>query len=415
MKFASIAVVASLNLILHESSVYGWSSWGESESDHKPTRRPTKLPSSSTWSWANPWDSSGSGGNGPTNWVWNGWDSWTGDGWNGGKHTSPPTVKLTGSPVTVTTSPSERKVTNTPSEFPSTMPVVTLLEIPKNPDDFGEPDWVKIIEIAFPTWDVPEDAPSAIGISEDINRCPRLTEIGGDLDPDFSQTFLSPKASAGLWNPCYYTKAAAGLNPSLGGYPTPIDTRYPYEFAAPYNQQPGDGSTHHCPADASNDIDIGRCPKIKIGCGTGPDCVEMSVGTDFSPIGHIPPFVPLAAVKKAYNSGDHDVCKEWFDGNIGCNIKIDKLDELVIEYFGVGNQIKFQPPILLDGVPSSTYYKLEYGGEQPACTDGKCFGPHYCTKDVGNAGGIWGDFCPYVHTGAYLTAFISAMLVVHIL
>eukprot|EP00984_Skeletonema_dohrnii_P036500 scaffold37527_cov189-Skeletonema_dohrnii-CCMP3373.AAC.1 len=272
-----------------------------------------------------------------------------------------------------------------------------LKEIPTNPDDFGEPDWVKILEIAFPTWDEPEDG------------CPRLTEMGGELDPNFSQEYPQPRG--GKFNPCYYTKAFAGLDPKLGGYPTPIDTRYPYEFAAPYNQQPGDGSTHHCPADAPSDIDIGGCPKIKIGCGGGvKDCVEMSNDKEFSPIGHIPPFVPLAAVKNAYNEGDQDVCKEWFDDNSGCNIKIDILDELVIEYFGVGNQIRFQPPILIDGVPSSTYYKLEYGGEQPACTDGKCFGPHYCTKAVGDAGGIWGDFCPYVHTGDCDTLIVPVIV-----
>jgi len=122
MRFASVAVAASLNLIIHASSVKGWNSWGSSESDHKPTRKPTKRPLSNTWSWGDTWgDSSGSGGNGPTNWVWNGWgwneaanhDAWTGDGWNG-KHTSFPTVL---SPVT--TSPSDRKLTNTPSELPS--------------------------------------------------------------------------------------------------------------------------------------------------------------------------------------------------------------------------------------------------------------------------------------------------------
>lgn len=61
--------------------------------------------------------------------------------------------------------------------------------------------------------------------------------------------------------------------------------------------------------------------------------------------------------------------------------------------------IKFQPPILLDGKPSSTYYRLEYGGESPACDAGNCRGPHYCSEAVASAGNIWGDFCPYVVTG----------------
>jgi hypothetical protein len=258
-----------------------------------------------------------------------------------------------------------------------------LDDLPTNADDFGEPDWERIIEIAFPTWDVP------------ANGCPRRDGLDGPLLDEYS-TFPTPET--GKWNPCYYTKAFAGLSPELGGYPTPIDTKYPYEFAAPYNQQPGDGSTHHCPEDAPADIDVGSCPKVKLDCG--PDCVELSTDNEFSPIGHIPPFVPLAAIKRAYSSGEHDICNDWFDFDTrGCHITIDKLDELVIADFGVGNTIQFQPPILLEGVPSSTYFKLEYGGESPACDKGNCRGPHYCSEDVANAGGIWGDFCPYVLTG----------------
>jgi hypothetical protein len=95
-----------------------------------------------------------------------------------------------------------------------------------------------------------------------------------------------------------------------------------------------------------------------------------------------------------------DICSEWFDFETsGCNIQPPKLDELVIKYFGDGETIKFQPPILIDGKPSSTYYRLEYLGESPACDDGNCRGPHYCSKEVADEGVIWGDFCPYVHTG----------------
>ena len=117
-------------------------------------------------------------------------------------------------------------------------------------------------------------------------------------------------------------------------------------------------------------------------------------------IGHIPPFVALAAVKNAYNSCTDDICAEWFDFETsGCNIQPPKLGELVIKYFGDGDTIKFQPLILLDGKPSSTYYRKEYLGQSPACDDDNCRGPHYCSKDVADAGVIWGDFCPYVHTG----------------
>jgi hypothetical protein len=110
--------------------------------------------------------------------------------------------------------------------------------------------------------------------------------------------------------------------------------------------------------------------------------------------------VPLSAIKNAYNSCTHDICEDWFHFETnGCNMKKSVIDELVYEYFGDGATIKFQPPILIDGAPSTTYYRLEYAGESPACDDGNCFGPHYCTKEVFDAGIIWGDFCPYVHTG----------------
>ena len=180
-----------------------------------------------------------------------------------------------------------------------------LLPIPTNPDDFDEPDWESILELAFPTWAAP------------ANGCPRLDALGGTPEADRSEY---PTPEEGKFNPCYYTKAFAGLDPMLGGYPTPIDTKYFYEFAAPYLKQPGgkrlfhegrpsaclifkctcskfdylliisfaiscytlDGSTHHCPHDA---VDIGACPKVQNTCGK--DCATIS---DDVGIGHIPPF-----------------------------------------------------------------------------------------------------------------------------
>lgn len=250
--------------------------------------------------------------------------------------------------------------------------------LPTNPDDFDEPMWEAVLEAAFPTWEAPEGG------------CPRLDTINGELADGYDEF---PVPEEGKFNPCYYTKAFAGLDPTMGGYPTPIDTHYPYEFAAPFLKQPGDGSVHHCSSDAA--ANIGACPKLGNTCG--PDCAVIS---DEYGIGHIPPFVPLAAIKNAYTecSDDNDICKDWFHYETnGCNIKKSVMDELVYKYFGDGNTIKFQPPILLDGAPSTTYFRLEYGGLD--CADDNCRGPHYCSKDVADAGGIWGDFCPYVHTG----------------
>jgi hypothetical protein len=249
-------------------------------------------------------------------------------------------------------------------------------EVPVKAADFGEPDWKAIIETAFPVWATPPAG------------CPRLDKVGGSLVAGY-ETFPTPEADK--FNPCYYTKAFAGLDPMKGGYPTPIDTHYPYEFAAPFFMQPGDGSTHHCPINSPKDTKIQSCPKVKESCG--PDCLTI---TDKYGIGHIPPFVTLNAVKKGYYDCAEDICQNWFDFNTnGCNIKPSKLDELIFKEFSKdGDKIQYGPPKLgADGNPSPFYYELEYLGD---CKD--CFGPHYCSEEAA-AEEIWGDFCPYVHVG----------------
>ena len=259
-------------------------------------------------------------------------------------------------------------------------------DVPINKDDFGQPDWAAIIETAFPAWDVP------------VAGCPRLDKISGSLEAGYE---VFPTPVEGKFNPCYYTKAFAGLDPMLGGYPTPIDTKYFYEFAAPFFGQPGDGSTHHCPMNAPPETPVQSCPKVAPSCGEGiKDCNTI---TDEFGIGHVPPFVPLAAVKNAFLSCQEDVCA-WFDDDLNeCNIKKSILDRLVHNNFGTPDgQIKFTPPKILEDLPASdpksTYYKLEYLGDPEACADDNCRGPHYCSKAAAEAD-IWGDFCPYIHTG----------------
>jgi hypothetical protein len=77
--------------------------------------------------------------------------------------------------------------------------VCSDVELPINPADFNETDWEAVIEQAFPTWAEPEGG------------CPRLDGLGGTLVPG-TETF--PTAEEGKFNPCYYTKAFAGLDPS---------------------------------------------------------------------------------------------------------------------------------------------------------------------------------------------------------
>lgn len=257
--------------------------------------------------------------------------------------------------------------------------------LPIDENDYNQPDWVKIIEIAFPPWGVPDSG------------CPRLDKLGGVLETDHME-FPTPEMEK--FNPCYYTKAFAGLDPMLGGYPTPIDTKYPYEFAAPFFKQPGDGSTHHCSMNASPETKVQSCPKVAPKCdGDVKDCNTI---TDEFGIGHVPPFVPLAAVKNALLDCNEDMC-DWFNDDVQpCNIPKSVLDRLVYDSFGVNNTIKFTPPkILLDlnaTDPKSTYYKLEYLDDPDACTDDNCRGPHYCSKAAAEED-VWGDFCPYIHTG----------------
>eukprot|EP00568_Trieres_chinensis_P012868 CAMPEP_0183295548 /NCGR_PEP_ID=MMETSP0160_2-20130417/3468_1 /TAXON_ID=2839 ORGANISM="Odontella Sinensis, Strain Grunow 1884" /NCGR_SAMPLE_ID=MMETSP0160_2 /ASSEMBLY_ACC=CAM_ASM_000250 /LENGTH=412 /DNA_ID=CAMNT_0025457047 /DNA_START=54 /DNA_END=1288 /DNA_ORIENTATION=- len=262
-----------------------------------------------------------------------------------------------------------------------------LKPLPIDSEDFDQPNWKDIIEIAFPPWEVP-----AAG-------CPRLDKIGGALEEGFDEF---PTPEDGKFNPCYYTKAFAGLDPKLGGYPTPVDTKYHYEFAAPFFKQPGDGSTHHCPMDASPDTPVQSCPKVAPKCDGAPkDCNKI---TDEFGIGHVPPFVPLAAVKNALKEITcmEEMCAWFADEVQPCNIAKSVLDGLVISTFGVNGTVKFTPPKILDDLPASdpksTYYKLEYLGDPVACADDNCRGPHYCSKAAAEED-IWGDFCPYIHTG----------------
>jgi hypothetical protein len=149
-------------------------------------------------------------------------------------------------------------------------------------------------------------------------------------------------------------------------------------------------------------VDIGRCPILGATCGQ--DCAE--IGRYGVP--YIPAYVPLAAVKNAYQKAvgrcrqEDDICSTWFNYDTNrCDIQKSVLDQLVDKYFGNGGTIKFEPPVLLNGKPSNTYYRLQFGGETPACDAGgnNCQGAHYCSTRVAQEGSIWADFCPYVHTG----------------
>ena len=247
-------------------------------------------------------------------------------------------------------------------------------DLPMKDDDFGQPDWAAIIETAFPVWDVPEAG------------CPRLDKIGGSLEVGF-ETYPTPVE--GKFNPCYYTKAFDGLDPMLGGYPTPIDTKHIYEFASPFFGQPGDGTSHHCAIDAPPETRIQSCPEVAPSCGEGiHDCNTI---TDEFGIGRVLPIIPLVVVKNAFLSCQEDVCA-WFDDDdlYKCSFKKSVLDRLILETFGTPDgQVKF------NNIPDWEFDNL---GDPVACAGDNCRGPHYCSKDAAVEVG-WVDFCPYIQTG----------------
>uniref|UniRef100_A0A7S4EMS4 Uncharacterized protein n=1 Tax=Pseudo-nitzschia australis TaxID=44445 RepID=A0A7S4EMS4_9STRA len=213
------------------------------------------------------------------------------------------------------------------------------------------PEMTEVMEIAFPTWNV------------DANN----NRIEG----------------GGKWNPYYLTKRWNGLDPKLGGYPTPIDTRYPFEFAAPFNGQPGAGSPHHCPKGTTNDTPVQSCPKLI----TDNDDGEYGIG-------HVPPPIALAVVRNAVKDCvDESEFESWFDfesTTAPCDILPSVLATMIRNKYPRDPKtgaVKYPPPVI-EG--TFEYYELEFPSPQGP--------PHWCTDDF-LASGQWVDYCPYVFEG----------------
>ena len=97
---------------------------------------------------------------------------------------------------------------STPLLFGSLLPATTRGSAADLPDTL--PSLSNLIELAFPTW----------CIDADENR---ITDVDTCADG-------SPN---GKWNPIYLTKQYSGADPALGGYPTPLDVHYAFEYASP--------------------------------------------------------------------------------------------------------------------------------------------------------------------------------------
>jgi len=256
------------------------------------------------------------------------------------------------------------------------------------------PSIVDLIELAYPTW----------CIDADENR---ITDV--DTCDDGSPN--------GKWNPIYLTKQYSGADPSLGGYPTPLDVHYAFEYASPYLGQPCAGSPHHCPEDFDGSSkNCKQCPSLSTSEDNGP----------YGP-GHVPPHISLAAITKAYNEKTGGDVSEWFnyDQN-ACRILPTKLLKIIRMYFprDANGDVYYPPPYSVAGGS----YPLEFAnlaGESCADAASKhstagsldCFEthsgdaslfpdtiqvgygtPHFCSKESA-AVGVSSDYCPYITFG----------------
>jgi hypothetical protein len=216
------------------------------------------------------------------------------------------------------------------------------------------PDIQTLIDTAFPPWD----------IDANENRI----------------------AGTGKWNPIYLTKRWNGLDASKGGYPTEVDTRYPFYYAAAFLGQPGGGGNRHCPKDAPDDHPIHKCPKVE---------TASDNDAQYGP-GHIPPHISLSSVRRGYAAACNDASMnvaDWFDFTSAtpCDIKSDKLLELVRRYYPRDPVTGANPEYPKPNVPGAPeFYELEFPSETGS--------PHYCTAEY-LALDLNSDFCPYIYEG----------------
>lgn len=258
------------------------------------------------------------------------------------------------------------------------------------------PSISELIELAYPTWCIDANENRLY----DVDRC-----ADGSVN--------------GKWNPIYLTKQYSGADPSLGGYPTPLDINYAFEYASPYLGQPCAGSPHHCPEDFDGSTkNCKQCPKVETRVDNGP----------YGP-GHVPPHITLAAVTKAYYGKTAGDVSSWFDyDQNACRILPSKMLQIVRMYYprdAVTGDVYYPPPYSIAGGS----YPLEFAnlaGEScekaksahPIAGDIDCFNvhsgssadfpssiievgygtPHYCSVESA-AVGVSSDYCPYITFG----------------
>lgn len=267
--------------------------------------------------------------------------------------------------------------------------------------DGSQTAWVDFVEKAFPTWCIDDD---------EI----RLTDI----------TICSDGTTNGRWDPLYLTKWRGGEDPALGGYPTDIDTRYPFYYGSGFFGQACAGGNSHC----SFDFDGGKnnCAK----------CGKIATDNDDGPNGpgHVPPHIGLAALTRAYHDGGFGEVSTWFDfSQNSCRVLPNVLLTMIRTYFprNADGSVGYPPPFTIDGGPgapdgTSYPYPLEFvnlvgdscAGEQGKFPSAQCYeqhsggtisdypeyleaghgSPHYCSVGA-KAADVNKDWCPYIFFG----------------
>jgi len=262
--------------------------------------------------------------------------------------------------------------------------------------------WSDLVETAFPTWCINDAEERIYG-----------TEMCAD------------ETSNGRWTPLYFTKEHGGKDPALGGYPTDIDTRYPFYYGSAFFGQACAGGNAHCPFDFPGDkVNCASCGKIETDHDDGPN----------GP-GHVPPHIGLAAVTRAYNDGAEDV-EEWFDyAQNQCRIMPHKLLTMIRKYFPRDpdtGEVGYPAPFSDAGGPgegANAYYPLEFVNlvgatcqaekeKHPEWGNIDCYenhsggtvadypdylepghgSPHYCSEEA-KADDVNKDWCPYIFFG----------------
>lgn len=193
-----------------------------------------------------------------------------------------------------------------------------------------------------------------------------------------------PTTQGGKWALSYATKQFDGLDPSLGGYPTPLDVGYPFEYPAPFMGQPGAGSNRHCPLDAPASVNIGECPRVTT---SGDDDPEGP--------GYIPPEVATAALVQAHNTCDVDLPSMFAHS---CRLSPSGLLHLIRKVYP------------RDKYPDHSAYPA-YSYPTPASFSfmadehrrpSSMHTAHWCDADFSG----WDDFCPYNSNGLYVHAHL---------